>query len=163
MKKIFTIYSVLFSLFLFSQNEYKTKLGLIFRVGDSITIAKPSTLLSSGITGTSAGEWNSIFTLKNEKLTNVNFINKKVIIEKIEIIDNDAKFYVEKFNKKLYIKIENAILSNEIIFDKSKLPFVNNSNIDKYDKLKKIKELLDSGALTKEEFEIEKKKILNEN
>lgn len=33
--------------------------------------------------------------------------------------------------------------------------------IDKYDKLAKIKELYDSGALTKEEFDKEKKKILS--
>jgi hypothetical protein len=34
---------------------------------------------------------------------------------------------------------------------------------DKYDKLKKLKDLFDSGAITKEEYEIEKNKILKEN
>ncbi|EGG98355.1 hypothetical protein imdm_115 [gamma proteobacterium IMCC2047] len=34
---------------------------------------------------------------------------------------------------------------------------------DKYDRLKKIKNLLDDGALTQAEFESEKKKILAEN
>jgi hypothetical protein len=34
---------------------------------------------------------------------------------------------------------------------------------DKYEKLTKIKDLLDNGVLTEEEFESEKKKILSEN
>ena len=33
---------------------------------------------------------------------------------------------------------------------------------DKYEKLSKLKSLLDSGALTEEEFKLEKKKILSE-
>lgn len=39
----------------------------------------------------------------------------------------------------------------------------NNNTVDKYDKLKKIKELLDNNIINQEEFDIEKEKILNEN
>ncbi len=40
-------------------------------------------------------------------------------------------------------------------------PTKNSSGYDKYDKLKQLKELYDQGILNKDEFELEKKKILN--
>lgn len=43
---------------------------------------------------------------------------------------------------------------------KEKLKYQNNES--KYDRLKKIKELKDSGVLSDEEFEKEKSKIMNE-
>ena len=36
-----------------------------------------------------------------------------------------------------------------------------NNNSSKYDEIRKIKELLDMGAITQEEFEIEKRKLLS--
>lgn len=52
----------------------------------------------------------------------------------------------------------------EIIFvciDKENNHAITKSTIDKYDRLSKIKELLVNGVLTKEEFNLEKKKILS--
>lgn len=61
--------------------------------------------------------------------------------------------------------IENAIKSGEIIIPDEFLPKekaqIQNSET-KYDKLKKIKELKDSGVLSDEEFQKEKDKIMNE-
>lgn len=53
----------------------------------------------------------------------------------------------------------------EIIFvcvDEPSIQDSANSTVGKYDRIVKIKDLYDSGALTKEEFESEKKKILSE-
>jgi hypothetical protein len=53
----------------------------------------------------------------------------------------------------------------EIIFvclDESNARDSEHAYVDKYDNIVKIKDLYDSGALTKEEFEAEKKKILSE-
>ena len=52
----------------------------------------------------------------------------------------------------------------EIIFvcaDRKQKPQVIKDNTGRYDQLKKLKELLDSGAITREEFEVEKKEILS--
>ncbi|WP_396178997.1 SHOCT domain-containing protein [Flavobacterium sp.] len=145
-----------------SQNEYTTKSGVVYKVNDTLLLGKPSTLLNSMVVGTSAGGWNTIFKLNGKNLSNVNFINKKVILSKIEFSDNGVNFYFELFKQKLYVKIEEAILSGEVI-----PPFTenlySNQSLDKYDKIKKIKELFDIGALTKEEFETEKSKLLNSN
>jgi hypothetical protein len=45
----------------------------------------------------------------------------------------------------------------QIVYEKPK------ANKDKFDKLKRLKELADSGAITPSEYEIEKQKILNES
>ena len=53
----------------------------------------------------------------------------------------------------------------EIVFaliDKTKKNNVSLAKSDKYSDLEKLKKLLDDGALTKEEYEKEKKKILDE-
>ncbi len=54
-----------------------------------------------------------------------------------------------------------TIIKSESIKTKDKLGNGNSHN-SKFDNLEKIKELLDSGVLTKSEFDTEKAKILNE-
>lgn len=57
------------------------------------------------------------------------------------------------------LDIENAIATCEVencIEEKNE----RNSSVDKYDQLKKLKELFDEGILTQEEYDAEKKKIL---
>lgn len=66
------------------------------------------------------------------------------------------------------VDVENAIKSGEIIVPEEFMPKSKNqaqiiSEESKYDKLKKIKELKDSGVLTDEEFQKEKEKIMNKN
>ena len=160
MKYHFLFFFSLFCLFSHSQNEYVTKSNVKYKVSDTLQLGKPSKLLTSMVSSSSSGSWEAIFKLNGDKLSNVNFMNKKVIITKIEQTENETKFYFELFKQKLYVLIEKAILSGEVI-----LPYtekVKNDEVsDKYDKIKKIKELLDIGAITKEEFEIEKKKLLN--
>lgn len=61
------------------------------------------------------------------------------------------------------IDIENAIASGEIIVPEEFMPKSKSQNQNtetKYDKLKKIKELRDSGVLSEEEFQKEKDKIM---
>ena len=56
-----------------------------------------------------------------------------------------------------YFGKEKVVMSNTKIEEKN----TSNASISKYDDIKKIKELLDMGAITKEEFNQEKSKILN--
>lgn len=64
--------------------------------------------------------------------------------------------------------VENAIKSGEIVVPEGFLPKTKNQiqeiiKESKYDKLKKIKELKDSGVLSEEEFQKEKERIMSEN
>ncbi|GGG29303.1 hypothetical protein GCM10011344_32690 [Dokdonia pacifica] len=61
------------------------------------------------------------------------------------------------------LNIEGAISTCEILPCTPKEPSVIVNQTDKYDQLAKIKKLYDEGVLTKEEYEAEKKKILNKN
>ena len=60
-------------------------------------------------------------------------------------------------------RLSNKELNNQsITSSKENIPLQNNvSQLDKINHLKELKELLDSGILTQEEFEKEKNKILN--
>ena len=88
------------------------------------------------------------------------FSKQKILFFK----EQDSVYYA--FTKFFCINIEPAIKSSEIKCasikrlkpDKKR----NGTDDSKYDKLQKIKKLLDEGILTKEEYEVEKKKILNE-
>ena len=62
---------------------------------------------------------------------------------------------------KLSLNIEPAIATCEIA--DCKKPEQVSSKSDKFDRLKKAKELLDSGAITQEEYDKEKAKILADN
>ena len=144
----------------FAQTEYKTAQNLIFKVGDTLEIGQPM-----GIS-LSVGHWKTIFTKKGKELTNNNLINKRTIIKKIEEVSGVTRFYFHIYGTDFYVNIDEAIAKGEIInpYDKSKISAEESKStkdLDKYDKLKKIKDLYDSGALTKEEFESEKAKILS--
>ncbi|MBV8328030.1 SHOCT domain-containing protein [Chryseobacterium sp.] len=63
------------------------------------------------------------------------------------------------------VDIENAIKSGEIIIPEEFIPkekIQSQASETKYDRLKKIKELKDSGVLSEEEFQKEKEKIMLE-
>lgn len=146
---------LLVSVTAFAQAEYKTTQGFVYKIGDTLRTGQPMYISRS------TGHWQTIFTKNGNNLTNPNLINKSTTIKKIEDVNGITRFYFRIFSSDFYVCIEEAIAKGEIITNYSKSK-VNPISEDKYDKLKKIKELYDSGALTKEEFESEKSKILNQ-
>lgn len=138
----------------FAQTEYKTTQGITYKVGDTLQIGQPI-----GIS-LSAGRWKTIFSKSGNEITNNNLINKKTFIKKIKIVDGIAQFYFRIYATDFYVNIDEGLAKGEIISPYNKLNALPDEE-DKYDKLKKIKDLLDSGALTKEEYNSEKIKILN--
>ncbi|MBN1464093.1 MAG: SHOCT domain-containing protein [Paludibacteraceae bacterium] len=66
------------------------------------------------------------------------------------------------------VEINLALESGELVskspsyLNKEQRQNAGTNTSDKYDKLKKLKDLYDSGVLTDEEYKIEKEKILNE-
>ena len=144
-------------------NEYKALNGKVYRVGDSLKLGRGS--------GNNGSFVYVTFNTLGYALTNSNayvgapYAGAIVNIKKI-------KKYAYKHYKGVYftvsagtisnliIKIEDAIATGEVITGNKKQSAV--STEDKYDKLIKLKKLLDNGVLTKEEYETEKAKILNE-
>lgn len=157
--RLITIIIFVFSAFcthiIFAQDSYKTKSGFIYKVGDSLQLGQPIMMSSSPIIATT-GEWVSVFSLGGENLRNMNFMNKSAIITAIDTVGKD-KLRFKLYRKEFYVKIDEAIDKGEVVIS------INKKEVDKYDLLKKLKDLYDSGALTEEEFNIEKKKILNKN
>lgn len=141
-----------------SQTEYQTKQGIKYKIGDTLHIGRPMKIAKSMIM-VAASHWKTIYKMNGETSGNSNLTDKKVVINKIEEVDKMTRFQFRIFNTNFYVIIDEAITTGEILSD-YKVNF-NVASEDKYDKLKKIKELLDSGALTPEEFESEKKKILS--
>jgi Short C-terminal domain len=158
MKKTILILILIFSINnLIAQTKYTAKSGQVFKIGDTLKLGQPINISSGPLIATN-GQWATIFTEKNNELRNMNFINKKVIITKISL-DGKAKLFFKLYGKKLFVLIDEAISNGEVSVSYKKQ---NNFN-DKFDKIKKLKELLDMGAITKEEFESEKKKLLDGN
>lgn len=87
--------------------------------------------------------------LKGEKDENIVYFDNFGKKKNLEYNNNaeEIKKYIEDFNS----QSQNQIATPLSITQQS----------DKYDQLKKIKELFDNGTLTQEEFEREKEKILN--
>lgn len=161
MKKILLL--LLFTSFCFGQRltEYKASNGITYKEGDTIKLGMGSgnrgSFVYLQIGGWMAGSATPIGS-------NYNGLN--VIVAKIKKFTfkgaEKVVFSVKGGNITNYILIiEDAISVCEIKdCNEKKIAVINES--DKFDKLKKLKELFDSGVLTKEEYETQKKKLLDE-
>lgn len=149
--KIITIAFFGLSFCSFSQNSYKTNSGVIYKIGDTLNIGQPLSNLG----------WISIYEKKEDDyILNKNLINKNVIIKSIDTISSPVNFTFTFFKRDFKIDIDDALKNKEVIPQFERV-LAKKGKINKYEVLKTLKELLDDGALTQEEFEIEKKKILN--
>ena len=155
MKKIYLILTLLFSACTFSQDYYETKSGHVFKVGDTLRLGQPVTISSSFFLPTK-GFWETLFGEKNESIQNMNFVNKKAVITRVDL-NGEAKLHFKLFGKKLNILIDDGISLGEIAITDTNLK----NSLDKYDLIKKLQSLLNSGAITQEEFQSEKTKVLS--
>lgn len=181
MKKTITIFTLGLSTMLFSQNidvkrerkdSYTASNGITYRVGDTVPLGRGSDtngrfnyLQAGGLLNALAmGTGSDAYAMSGER----NMAGQNAVIKKIKKETSkrgsERTFFVVGIgsltNANLFI--EDAIATCEVkdCIDKN-----NNqtAGTDKYDNLKKLKELLDSGVLTQEEFKIEKDKIMAEN
>jgi hypothetical protein len=151
MKKILLLLVVIITTMpVYSQNSYKTKSGVEYKVGDTIKLGQPLSHLG----------WISIYKRKDKEtyMSNRNLINKKFIIKEI-LIENPVVFKFEIYNTNFSIKIDEAIDNKELIppFQRT---IEKNSQMDNLKLLEYLKSLYDKGVLTKKEYELEKKKLL---
>lgn len=160
MKKITLLLALIITTVLNAQklDEYTASNGITYKPGDEIKLNRGSGIngsfvyayLGLGGQGLPSGSTNLIVTLKK--------------IRKFESKRYKGVFFIVGGGNivNYAIDIENAIAACEITpcdsEDKN-----NASASDKYDKLAKIKKLFDEGVLSEDEYEAEKKKILESN
>ncbi len=151
-------------------DEFTASNGVTYKVGDDFKLGRGSDT-NGRFVYVNMGGWGAIAGATNNANYNADqnrlgAANSGLIVTLKKIKKYDSKrfkgvyFTVGGGNITNYtIDIENAIETCEIeICNDSKN--VAQSTTDKYDQLEKLKKLLDSGVLTQEEYEVEKKKIL---
>ncbi|MBC7847269.1 MAG: SHOCT domain-containing protein [Flavobacterium sp.] len=140
--------------------EYVASNGITYKVGDMVLLGRGSggqgTFVYLKIAGWMAGSSTQI----GSAYSGLNVEIKKIKKQKFKGAEKIV-FTVGGGNITNYsLEIEEAIGSCEIkdCNTQSNAPV---SQTDKYDQLKKLKALLADGTLTQEEYEAEKKKLLN--
>ena len=158
MKKLFYLFFLLTQTIVYSQNlkNYKASNETNYKKGDTIIMAEP--------TGAN-DEFKSLWITGSNQYLNKTYTDIPVIIKKIKQMTyrgvSKVLFKVNGGNIVPYtLDIERAIKLCEI--KECKKEILKEVVVkDKYEKLREIKKLYDNGVLTKEEFEKEKKEILN--
>lgn len=142
-------------------SEYKASNNIAYKVGDTIKLGRGSGLQGTFVYLKMAGWMAGSTTQIGSAYGGLNVIIKKI---KKQTFKGGEKIYftVGGGNITNYsLEIEEAIASCEIK-DCVKNQETLTPQSDKYDKLKKLKDLLADGTLSQEEFESEKKKLLKE-
>lgn len=144
--------------------EYTASNGVTYTIGDEIELGRGSDAngnfiyvslaglaASTNVEQNRLGAFNAGLFVKIKKIKKLNQKNLRGVF-----------FIVGGGNLSNYfIDIENAIATCEIKICNDKEVLYGKT--DKYDQLAKIKKLFDDGVLSKEEYESEKKKILDDN
>ncbi|GAC1311683.1 MAG: hypothetical protein NVSMB24_31700 [Mucilaginibacter sp.] len=163
---------VLFFYNAYAQRQYKAINGITYRIGDTVKLG-----LGSSPGGTflylQMGGWAAVMSYDVNKGPNQmnigrGYANTAVIIKKIKSgkISGVEKYWfvVGGSNLTNYnLFIDEAIQVCEVVPCQSPDTFTGQQSAeDKFDKLKKLKALLDSGAITRAEYDEQKKKLLEQ-
>lgn len=169
---------LLFILFLlplaaFAQDGYKASNGKTYHVGDTIKLGRGSAP-NGYFRYLNEGGWGMMMTYnsnRSESQFNAarSFSGMNVNIKKIKTIKGHAgsvrTYFVVGAGTitNYWLFIEDAIATCEVADCVQPTQQVSAAAVpDKFDQLKKLKDLFDSGALTKDEYDAQKKKILDQ-
>jgi len=140
--------------------EYTASNGITYKVGDMILLGRGSggqgTFVYLKIAGWMAGSATQIGSAYSGLNVEIKKIKKQTFKGAEKIIFTVGGGNITNYS----LEIEEAIGACEIKdCHTEQTPAI--SQVNKYDELKKLKALLDDGTLSKEEYEVEKKKLLN--
>ena len=145
-------------------DSYKASNGKTYQSGDVIKLGRGSAQ-NGWFVYLSTGGW--AFAANGGVTTpqlDQSFTGTNVTVKKIKSVGSSSKiiFTVGAGGLSNYsLDIENAIATCEIAdCKKDAIPVTIVSSPSKFDELKKLKELLDTGAITEEEYKAEKEKLL---
>ncbi|MDF2431695.1 MAG: hypothetical protein JWP44_1326 [Mucilaginibacter sp.] len=174
MKKSLFIIALLTPLFIYAQKltAYKAINGITYHIGDTVRLGLGSSA-SGTFTYLQMGGWGAAMSYEpNAGPDQLNigrgYANTAVIIKKIKAskINGIVKYWfiVGGGNLTNYnLMIDDAIQVCEVIPCQSNSPVIlQQASDNNLDKLKKLKALLDSGAITQAEYDEHKKKLLNQ-
>ncbi len=155
MKTISTFLLLLLSTYTYSQAilTYKATNGITYNVGDTLKLGQGSSANKTFVYIQVSGLMVDIKNPERNYLP-ATYAGSSLIIKSIKPHKGKVFFFVKGGN---YALIDEAIAACEVIPCKETEAPKN----DKYADLKQLKELLDSGAITQEEYNKEKEKILN--
>lgn len=144
--------------------EYTASNNITYKIGDKIKLGQGSGAYNEFVYVTMSG-WAVSMNAEENRLGAANsglIVRIKKIIKANTNHQKGVYFTVDGGNISNYmIIIESAIENCEIVdCIKQETTIV---KVDKYSQLIKLKQLLDNGALTQEEFDSEKKKLLDNN
>jgi len=150
---------------------YTTEDGTTYTVGDSIHLGIGS--------NTNDGNFRYVYTLPNFNYNHTRYYNaslngKFAIIDKMQQNGSDKMGYTMYFifrypAGKSAVMVESAIAAGEMITPASKKKaeakgspiIIQQGGASLADEIKKLKDLLDQGILTQEEYDAQKQKLLN--
>lgn len=161
------IIALLLSVNVYSEKleSYKASNGKTYKIGDEIRIGR-----GSGHNGQfvylEMGGWLAVAGASNGQSVPVlgkEFTGRTVVVEKIKKQNSGKVLFIVKSknitNYTLYI--DDAIATCEIEdCKKDAIPVTVINQTSKFDELKKLKELFDAGAITEQEYQTEKEKLL---
>lgn len=139
-------------------SEYKAGNGVIYKLGDTVKLGRGSgqdgwfvyMLPNMVNTSYSQRDWFK------RKFTNTAVVLKKIEIKKKSGIDRCMFIVGGGAMYNFHLNIEEAISTCEV------LPCLSNNTNSIADEILKLKNLKDAGAITNDEFEKQKKKILGQ-
>ena len=155
--------------------EYKALNGIIYHIGDTVKLGRGSSP-SGTFMYLQMGGWGAALSYSSNSGPNQlnigrGYANTAVIVKKIKTykIKGIVKYYftVGGGNITNYIlTIDDAIQACEVVpcqdSQQATTTIIQPQPEDNLDKLKKLKALLDSGAITQAEYDSQKKKLLGE-
>ena len=161
-----------FSIVLISSNLYAKKIdsytasnGKTYHIGDQIKLGRGSGQNGIFVYLEIGGFLAAAEGLNGRDVPQLdrNFSGRTVRVEKIKQLNSGQIIFTVSSKTMTYysLDIENAIATCEIVdCTGNVMPVKIVNQTSKYDELAKLKELLDSGVLSKEEYEEEKEKLL---
>lgn len=176
MKQYFCLLLLLIPLAILADDikEYKASNGVTYHVGDTLRLGHGTnngnftTLKVNGFTAFMIKSHSHDGDRDSRLYASNTVTNARALVKSIKQVTQygETKYYlvvtIQRAPGSYDLDIEAAINNCEVANCTGSKPGLAQAAPDKYDQIKKLKQLLDSGALTQSEYDEQKKKLLNQ-